>query len=699
MVIKRTCGMCQGSCRVKVFTEDDRIVRVEADTDSPQGRVCARGALTPELLYSKDRLTYPLIRDGKRGEGKFRRVGWEEALSFAAKLLRETKERHGARALASYQGRGVLGMPVARILSGKEEDCLMKRLGSPNDFNAGSICNMASSTVTPVTTLGMTTRQMAPDIKNSEYIFIWGKNPMTDCGPREEYKAICEAKKSGSKIVVIDPRKDGMGTLADLWIPVVPGADGALALAMLKIIVEEGRYDRDFVRDFTRGFDELRDYLQTLTFEQLSAWCGVSVGQIRELTGIFCSTEKISLVAYTGLEYQLSAIQNGRAIYTLWALTGKLDVPGGMLFNCKHVPVYSLYELPEENKPIGVDEFPMFYKFMEGGQFCRFPDAVLQDDPYPVRALLLAGGSPVLTFPDSSRWREAYERLECRIVLDRYMTEDARYADVVFPSSTMFETWKLSRGKSGEMELEAPVAFAPGECRDDVLILAELAKRLGVGADYPGNEEELKKWLCGAIPPYAGDWQSRGLKKERSYRKYATGELREDGRAGFPTPSGKFEICSVYLEENGFTPYPAYKDMRSIPEMNLPEFPFTMTTGARSMHRMGVFGANLPGIAKLEPYPYVDLSPADAKELGIVDGDWARVSTPFGSGSFRVRLSGMARHCIHIPHGGGSAYMPEAWKYGNVNELTSLSYNDPVTGFVTIKSVPCRVEKERQKKL
>ena len=133
--------------------------------------------------------------------------------------------------------------------------------------------------------------------------------------------------------------------------------------------------------------------------------------------------------------------------------------------------------------------------------------------------------------------------------------------------------------------------------------------------------------------------------------------------------------------------------MRSLPGMEDPAYPFTMTTGARSMHRMGVFGANLPGVAKVEPYPYMDLSPADAEELGITDGDWVQVTTPFGTGTFKTRLAGMTRHCIHIPHGGGSNYMPEAWKMGNVNELTSLDYNDPITGFPTMKSVPCRIEK------
>ncbi len=693
MIVNRICGMCQGGCQVNVTIEDGKLVKVQPDLTSPKGRLCVRGALAPTLLYSQSRLTVPLIRDGEKGEGKFREATWDEAFTYAAELLQKTSDKYGTRSLASFLGRGVLGMPVGRILSGGKSPSLMERLGSPNSFNVASICNMASSTVTPVTTSGLNTRVMVQDIPNSDYIFAWGKDSTTDDGPQMTIKSIKAAKERGAKLIVIDPRQTGIGELADLWIPVIPGSDGALALAMLKLIIETERYDKEFVRDYTRGFDEFKIYLDTLSLEQLSTWCGVPCNTIRHLTDIFCSTEKISLISYTGLEYQLSGIQNNRAIFTLWAITGKLDVEGGIYFNCEHVPTFQLKELPTENKPVGIDDFPMFYKFTGSGQFCRFPKAVLEDDPYPIRALVLVGGSPMLTFPDTNQWREVYKKLDCLIVSDRYPTEDSRYADIVFPSCTLYETYKPVMGADGKIELLDPVIEPVGECRDDALILAGIAKKLGVGDDYPENVEELKTWLCSSLPPFAGDFGGGGENAERTYQKYKTGDLRADGKPGFPTPSGKFEICSVYLEENGFTPYPEYRDIRSIPELNKLEFPFTMTTGARSMHRMGVFGANLPGVAKVEPYPYMDLSLEDSKELNIQDGDWARVTTPFGTGVFKTRVCGIAKHCIHIPHGGGSEYMPEAWRIGNVNELTSLDYNDPITGFVTMKSVPCRVEK------
>ena len=694
MIINRICGMCQGGCQVNVTVEDGKITRVEPDKTSPKGRLCVRGALTPDILYGPERLTYPMIRDGEKGEGKFRRATWDEAFTHAANLIKETSEKYGARAVASYLGRGVLGTPVGRILSGTPGNpCLVKRLGSPNDFNAASICNMASSMVTPITTFGFGTRMMVQDVPNSDYIFAWGKNSTTDDGPQMAIKSIKAAKERGAKLVVIDPRQSGIGELADLWIPVIPGSDGALALAMLKLIIESERYDKDFVANYTHGFDELKAYLDTLTFEQLSGYCGVSLELMNEVTDIFCSTEKISLISYTGLEYQLSAIQNNRAIFVLWAITGKLDVEGGIYFNGKGFQTFKERPLPTENKPIGVDEFPVFYKFMGGGQFCRFPKAVLEDDPYPMRALITVGGSPVLTYPDSNKWREAYKKLDCLIVVDRYPTEDCRFADVVFPSVTLFETYKPVMGADGKITLIEPVIEPVGECKDDALILAGIAKKLGVGDDYPETDAELREWLCQMLPPYAGDFATGAKQPPREYKKYETGALRADGQPGFPTPSGKFEICSTFLAENGFAAYPEYTDIRSIPELNKPEFPFTMTTGARSKHRMGVFGANVPGVAKVEPYPYVDIDPEDAKELSIADGDWTLVTTPFGSGTFKAKLGGMARHCIHIPHGGGSAYMPTPWKIGNVNELTSLDYNDPITGFVAMKSIPCRIEK------
>ena len=350
---------------------------------------------------------------------------------------------------------------------------------------------------------------------------------------------------------------------------------------------------------------------------------------------------------------------------------------------------------PDQELPIGFAEYPLFYRHSGAGQFIGFQAAVLEDKPYPVRGLFMAGGSPLLSFPDSGRMREAYKKLECLIVADRFYTEDALYADVVFPAANFYECPSLSVDEHGNrVVLEAAVPPA-GEARSDVLIVTGLMEKLGIrNADEPLTEEELSKWLAHTKVPYAM-WamKQNPAEKKFCFRKYESGKLRADGKPGFPTPSGEFEICSTILEEYGYTPYPLWENVRDIEGFGADAYPFMMTTGARSENRMGVLGANIPQIAKAEPSPCVDIDAADAEEAGFADGDYARVTTPYGSAVFKVRCTRMARHCIHIPHGGGSTLMNADWCEGNVNKLTGTEYCDPLSGFAMIKSVPARVEK------
>lgn len=694
-----TCGICQGGCQVLVTIEDDRIVKVQPNLESAHARLCARGALAPQILYGEGRLRRPLIRIGKRGEGRFREASWEEAFEVAARLLKETIQKYGGKSLASYYGRGVLGTPVTRMGNNREKELsFLYRLGSSNDMNCGSICNTASSTIAPVSVMGIGTRQMMQEIEESEFIFSWGKNSMTDDGPQTMLKRIKKAKQRGAKLIVIDPRKKGMGELADWWLPILPGSDGALALAMLKLLIRDGRYEKEFVEKYTLGFEKFCRYLDTLEMERLSGWCGIRKEDIKKLTDLFCSSSKISLVSYTGLEYQLSGIQNNRAIYVLWAITGKLDVPGGIYLNVNQANNFALRKMPElQDMPIGAREYPVFYKFTGNGQFSCIPKAILEDQPYPIRGMLIIGGSPMLSFPETRKWREAYKKLECLLVSDRYLTEDARYADVVFPARTLFECPKAISDENGRKVIQEPVIPPVEGTRDDVMILSGIAEKLGVGYGYPTNEKELRNWLIQAEAPCADDFSTGTNHVKKYYKKYETGRLRADGKPGFPTPSGKFEICSSLFEKNGITPYPEYLDIHSLKEINYLEYPMIMTSGARSNNRMGVFGTNVPQIATIEPVPLVDISKEDAEQIGIKNGEQVRVITPFGRGNYQANICEIARHSVHIPHGGGSTYMPKAWREGNVNELCSLEYRDEISGFVMNKSVPCRIEKISQK--
>ena len=289
-----------------------------------------------------------------------------------------------------------------------------------------------------MTTYGVTEAVLVKDIGHSEIIFCWGKNPKTDSGPLSAYRAILEAKERGAKLVVIDPCRAGMGEMADMWVPIIPGSDGALAMAMTKLILERHLYDEGFVKNYTRGFEAYEAYLKTLSVDRLSKCCGIPVRMIEELTRLFLSTEKISLVSYTGLEYQLSGVQNNRAIQILWAITGKVDVEGGIYINGTGIPTRKP-ATKQEIMPLGAEQYPVFYGLTGCGQFMEFPNAVLHDVPYPVRGLLIRAASPAISYPEQKLWRQVYKKLDFMVVLDRFMTEDAKYADVVLPATTLWE--------------------------------------------------------------------------------------------------------------------------------------------------------------------------------------------------------------------------------------------------------------------
>lgn len=694
---KGFCGLCPHKCPVIATVEEGVLVKIEPDKECPGGRVCPRGAFAPQIVYSEKRIKKPLIRCGKKGKGEFREATWEEALKVAAEGFMRVKESYGANSLVSYVGSSGREESTLRCFTG--DTPFFKNLGSPNDMGCGSICNISSNRMTPVFTYGVPTTNLFQDILNSDVVFVWGKNSKTDSGPLTTLERIQEMKSRGGKVVVIDPRGEGMAELADLWIPIVPGTDGALATAMLKIIVEERKYDQEFVRDFTEGFEEFAKYLNNVSVEEMSGYCCVSVAQIYELVNLFCSTTKISLVSYTGLEYQLSGVQNNRAIQILWAITGKVDVPGGICIKTKHNPTLALLHEEDVASAIGAKEFPLFSRTIGKGQFVKVPQAVLEDAPYPVRGMLICGASPAITYPDQELWHEVYKKLDCLVVLERFMSEEAKYADVIFPSTTYFEDLSVISVPGG-VRLRDRIINPVGEAKSDVFILQGIAEYMGFGDKYPKNDEELLLWMCKGKEKLLEQLKENEYgvvhKEKITYQKYKTGELREDGKPGFPTPSGKFEISSTYIRECGYTPYPEYKDIRSITEMgSQEEYPLIMTTAARSGLRFGSFGPVIKEIAEKESAPTVDINKEDATRYNVVDGEEVFVETVFGKETFKVRICKMATGSIHIAGGSGSSFMEGEWRKCNVNRLCSMSYSDPLSGFLTFKSVPCKIVKKK----
>ncbi len=701
------CGVCPGGCAVEVTLEDGRIVEVEARKDHPFGALCVRGKAAPEIVYSPDRLRTPLIRTGERGQGEFRQASWEEALDFTVARMQEIKAKYGAQAFISHSGRGTFEQSYNDFCSGRDAAVseLLLPFGSPNIASCGSLCFVSYGILAPKTTLGIMGPDLAPDLENSKLIVIWGANPITDSPPLMN-KRIMKAKSQGTRIIAIDHMQSDIARKADQWVPVRSGTDGALALVILRVIINEGIYNQDFVRNWTVGFEELKTYVQQFTPEEVERITGVSQETVISLAREIATTKHVSLRTYTGLEYTNSGVQNIRAVYLIWALTGNLDVPGGLYIN---PPVKSTMEKMEVKKPegilpIGAQEYPLFYELTGNAQYLELPKVVREGKPYPIKGLLINGASTLTSYPQPEIFEEAYKQLEFIVVIDRFMSKDALFADVIFPATTYYETTSYQR-YPGYVALREQVIKPVGEARGDLAILAELAKRLGYGYLYPQSDEELLERAFAKTPELLAELKKHpeGVKlptAERRYKKYELGLLRKDGKPGFETPSGKVEISSSILAKYGYEALPVYVDPQEGPLQDpelLSEFPLILNTGARIQSTFRSQHLNIPGLLKLQDKPQVLINPQDADKRGISDGDRVSIRTKRGQVCFYAAVTDQVLPgSVEVNVGGGGPIQVEVWREANTNCLTDLYNRDPISGFPVFKALLCQIEKVLQ---
>lgn len=506
--------------------------------------------------------------------------------------------------------------------------------------------------------------------------------------------------------MVIDPRRTetAVRTGAE-WVPIRPGTDGALALGMLHVLVEEELYDEAFARDWTRGFDELCSYVQHFRPEVVEATTGVPAETITRLARRIAQAGGAAPIMYTGLEYSNSGIQAIRAVLTLFALAGQLDVPGGigLAMRDSHFPINrsSVLPNPDLRRAVARDRFPVYSHYRGESHALGLVDAVLRDDPYPIRGLLVHGASILTSWPQTPVWREALSRLELLVSIDRKLTADAAYADYVLPATTMFEiTSYMTYGPI--FRIRERVIEPVGEARNDYMIMAELARRLGYGHLFPQSEEAvLRHALEGSGHTLEEVRAAGGTVKVPSpmmeYRKWEKGGLRSDGRPGFDTPSGKFEIASIFLEEQGYEPLPKYIEPAEGP-LSRPDlaktFPLVFNSGARRQSFFRSQHHDVTGLARDHPEPLVELNPRDATPRSILTGDLVEVRTLRGAVRFRaVVTEDIAPGAIECDMGGGGPLGSEAWQEANVNELTDLGNLDEISGFPVYKCLLAEVAK------
>jgi len=705
------CGICSAGCWVKVrYDSEGNLENVRADDTSPLGAICRVGECSPSIVYSKYRLLYPMKRKGPKGTYDFERISWDEAYDIIVDRLHTIKAESGAEATAIYTGSGSFELGFCDIFQPKgvavsSAASVLFPFGSPNTLGVGALCYVSFAMIAPHVTMGGMFINMFSDIENANLIVIWGKNPAAHCPPHD-FIRIQEAHKRGAKIVVIDPRKTTMAKYPGAqWIPIRPGSDGALALGLCNVIIEEELYDEDFVRNWTLGFEEFDRYVQHFRPEVVENITGVPAEIVKDLARQIAITDGVAPVMYSGLEYSDGAVQAIRATMVLWALAGQLDVPGGRCFTMRQnqFPINreGLLSNPNVRKAAGYNNFPLYTKYRGEFHANILPQAVLEHKPYPIRLLISLGASIITSWPQSDIWRRTLNALDFLVCIDRQLTADAAYADIILPAATYYEIQSYMRYGS-IFRIRDRVIEPVGEARSDLLILAELAKKLGYGDLYPQTDDEILEHALKGSGFTLDDVRSAGGMVQvpnvmMQYKKWEKGLLREDGKAGFETPSSKFEITSSILEEHGYDALPVYTEPGESP-VSQPElakrFPLVFNSGARSKADLHTLHHSVSRLAKEKPVPTVMMNTKDALQRGIEDGDFVHIRTKRGQVSmYALVTDDMVPGAIEASGMGGGALGTKAWREACINNLTDLQRYDPISGFPVYKALLCDIIK------
>ena len=703
---KGLCGICPAGCGVEIVFEGERLHGIKPMESHPLGIVCTRGVHSEEIIYSPDRLKFPMKRVGDRGAGKWERVSWDEAVEISAQLIKKVVEKYGPEAVAIYSGRGGFEQSLQDMFPTGGQDTICSNflfpLGSPNTFSCASLCNNSHRVLAPMATFGVPLDYLFPDFERSDRIVVWGSNPATD-SPPINLRRILEAKKRGTKVVVIDPLKTHMAEKADEWIGIRPGTDGALALGMAHVMMEKGLWDSEFADDWTYGLGEFREYVKRFSPQEVEKVTWIKAEKIERLAEDL-TRPRTSLLLHTGLEYTNSGVQNIRAILTLWALSGNFDRPGGLVFRMRQASSLqrNRMEPPKGRPSIGSDRHPFYCDLNKSGHFLEMPRAILEGDPYPVKGLIVLGGSILTAFPNPELWKRSFEALDFLLVIDRFITNEAFYADVILPATTMFEITSYKRYPD-HLAFREQIIPPVGEARNDYLILAELAKALGYGDRYPQSEKEMLEFVFKKGPFSLEQLRSKpeGISLSSApmiYEKYKVGLLRKDGNPGFETASGKLEISSQLLKKYGYDPLPVYQEPFEGP-IGSPDLakdlPLVLTTGTRIQSAFRSQHLNIPGLLKLQEKPNILIHPEDAEKRGIQDGDKVWVKTKRGRIPFYAKVTErIVKGVIEANMGGGGPLQPKEWKEANVNQLTDPENRDPISGFPVFKALLCEVEKD-----
>ena len=687
------CAICSPDkhCGLDCYVKDGQIIKIEGTQDHPynHGKLCTKGSSNRNYLYRKDRIQTPLKRVGERGEGKFEPISWDEAYKIIAENLNRIKETYSPHSVVFYSGHC------------KWYRFLLQRLaysfGSVNYGTDDSNCAAATHLANAVT-VG---RSAGPDLAHTNVFLGW--NYSGYYSDHMSVENVRKLKERGGKVIIIDTRyTPAAKNLADVFLHVNPGTDGALALGIANVIIENGWESKEYIEKYTYGFEEYKALAAKYPLDRVAKITGVTPEQIVEVARLY-ATNGPAATNYSAcaLTHRINGFQTHRAVFCLAGLTGNYDQPGGNLpipqswchkpagFTTREVE-FRMCRKPDAVR-MGEGRFPIWdkYEHYQEYQAMTLQDSILHHEPYPIKAVF-GMGMNLKMFPQTDAMVEAIKKLDFFVDVDLFSGFTTRYADIVLPACTTMERSELKAYGGGYFQYTKPVIPPLYESKSDANILCELAKVLGV--DDPlltaGHEACLDWIIEGTGVTIAELKKAEGRPVKVASKPYIPGSFIENGTT---TPTGKFEFYSTSIAsidpKYGLNPLPEYEDalFDQNDEETRTKYPFMLITGIRVPHTIHSRLHEVPWLRSLRPKPFIDVNKKDAAAMNIHDGDMMEVTSPYGRIRVMAHLTAkMKPGVLHMTHGYSEA---------NVNCLIGKDHLDRYSGFPGLKAMRTNIRK------
>jgi anaerobic selenocysteine-containing dehydrogenase len=657
---------CPDTCAMLVTVENGVATDIKGDPSMPftDGTLCTKVAHYLERTYAPDRLLYPQKRVGKKGAGRFARISWDEALDeIAARLKALAAEDPQTILPCSYAG--TMGMVQYMSMDRR----FFHKLGA--SLLDRTLCSSAGKFGIKAT-LGGSVGMDPERFDEAELIILWGANPIVS--NLHLWSRVQAAKRRGAKIVAIDPYRSLSAEKCTQHIALLPGTDGALALGMMHVLMTEGLVDADYIERYTLGYDELRKrVLEQYPPDWAARTCGIPTETVIELARAYGRTKPTAIRLNYGMQRHAGGGIAARTIACLPALTGAWREPaGGIVLTT--ADFYRFDHAALERADLLAGRRPRVINHSKLG------DALTSAEP-PVRMTIVYNNNPVAVCPDSAKVIAGFSREDLfTVVMDHFQTDTADYADIVLPATTQLEHYDVHKSYGHLYMLANNPAIAPvGEALPNSEVFRRLAARLGFAEPcFRDSDEDLCRTALNGV-----SWE--GLKRD-GWRKLDVPErFAPFAQGGFPTPSGKCEFHSAWLEKQGVDPLPFYNP----PAESAGKYPLGFLSPP-ARHFLNSSFANLARFREFEREPHLDMHPLDALARGIADGDMVRVFNDRGSHRLRARVNAKPRPGVVVaPSVWWKKYSPDG---GNANNLTSQRTAD-LGGGATFYD--CRVEVER----